>query len=234
VICVKTEQILLAKLERAEQHIYDLEQRWTRFIKHAYRVTSNDDPDTGDRAYRLSEAWDLEHNFSLIIGDAVHCLRSALDHLAYHVMSISPGITDKALGKVYFPIAEDAHKYKTEQRARIEGMRQEAIEAIDRIQPYGGGSGGIFWHLHSLDIIDKHKLLIAVGSTNRLHSMPPSRIKDLKQRFLKMSPDSYSAAEDAILFKTTPTSIKFPLKTGDILTVVPKSEVNEHMNSPLK
>lgn len=225
-----TEALLNAKLERAERHIYYLKKAWDLFSRQGYRVKSKDDPNTGDRTYYLADAWPIDTDFPLIIGDAVHCLRSALDHLTYHVMSLTSGITPKHLAKVYFPIAENAHKYRTEQRRRIKGMRQDAMKAIDDIEPYGGGSGEVLWHLHSLDLIDKHKLLIAVGSTNRLQSMPPGRIAATKRRFLGVKLDTYTPAQDAILFQTEPTNIIFPLKTGDELTVVPKSEVNEHMN----
>ena len=221
---------LNGKLEWAERHIYNLQDAWDIFRKDGYRVAFNDDLRTGDRTYYLTDAAPIDPDFSLIIGDAIHCLRSALDHLAYHVMSITPGITKKRLRHVYFPIGEDANEYITVKRTRIEGMRQDAIKAIDAIEPYGGGAGEILWHLHTLDIIDKHKLLIAVGSTNGLQSMAPSRIAAVKRRFLGVKLDTYTPAQDAILFRTEPTERIFPLKTGDVLTVIPKSEVNEHMN----
>jgi hypothetical protein len=228
-ISTDTEQRLTAKLEWAERHIYNLQDAWDLFCKDGYRVASNDDPQTGDRTYYLADVRPIESRFPLIIGDAVHSLRSALDHLAYHLMSISPGITAETLGHVYFPIAENPEKYKTAKR-RIEGMRQDAIKAIDAIEPYGGGAGEILWHLHSLDIIDKHKLLIAIGSTNSRQSMAPSRIAATKSNFLGIKLDTYTPAQDAILFRTEPTQIIFQLKTGDKLAVIPKSEVNEHMN----
>src|ERR1700682_1942445 len=188
-----------------------------------------DDVNTKERTYYLAEAREIDVEISSIIGDAVHNLRSALDHLAYRAMSITPGVTSKQLGKVNFPIAENAQKYNTETRTRIEGMRQDAIDAIDGIQPYGGGTGEIFWHLHSLDIIDKHRLLIVVGSTNRLHSMTPRQVAALKRNFLGMDLDAYTPAQDAILFQTESANIQFPLKTGDKLAVIPESEVNKHM-----
>lgn len=229
-ISIDTEQLLKAKLEWAERHIYSLQEAWDHFCKRAYRVEFNDDLNTGDRIYHLADACPIDASFSLLIGDAVHCLRSALDHLAYHVMSISPGITPKHLGKVYFPIGKDSNEYVTEKRTRIEGIRHDAIEVIDSIEPYGGGAGEILWHLHCLDIIDKHKLLIAVGSTNSLQSMAPSRVAATKRKFLRTRLDAYTPAQDALLFRTEPSKLIFPLKTGDVLAVIPMPEVNEYMN----
>lgn len=228
-VSLKTEEQIKAKLERARRHIYDLQELWNQFRQHGYRVAFKVDSNTRQRIYYLADVWEIDVNIPLTIGDAVHGLRCALDHLAYRVMSISPNVTDKQLRVVYFPIAENFQKYKTETRSRIQGMRQDAINSIDDLEPYGGGAGEILWHLHSLNIIDKHKLLIAIGSTNRLHSMTPIQISALKRQFLGMDLDAYTAAQDAVLFQTESANTRFPLKTGDVLAVFPESEVNEHM-----
>ena len=41
-------------------------------------------------------------------------------------------------------------------------MRQEAVKAIDRLKPYGGGND-FLWRLHGLNNIDRHRLLFTVG-----------------------------------------------------------------------
>ncbi len=42
-------------------------------------------------------------------------------------------------------------------------MRQEAIEAIDRLKPYKGGNEPL-WKIHELNNIDKHRFLFTVGN----------------------------------------------------------------------
>ena len=143
---------------------------------------------------------------------------------------MSPGITAKNLQSVYFPIAETAAEYQSLKGRRVKGMRQDTVKAIDLIEPYRGGAGEILWQLHDLDIIDKHKLLIAVGSTSRQQSMPPSEIARLKREFLGIRQQIYTPAQEAILFQTARASIQFPLKRGDILAIIPEREVNEHMH----
>lgn len=59
--------------------------------------------------------------------------------------------------------------------------------------------------------------------------MAPSPIAAIKINFLGIKLDTYSPAQDASLFRTEPVNRIFPLKTGDILATVSKSEVNEHM-----
>jgi hypothetical protein len=180
---------LLSKVERAEKHIRDVQAERDAFLaEDPYPFFHEDDLQSGERVYYLRSARDVPDSLPLIVGDAVHNLRSALDHLAHHLVCVgnsSPG----PFTHVYFPIAKDATEYITTRDRKIEGMGNNAIKAIDTIEPYGGGSGEIFWHLHCLDIIDKHRLLITVGAQNPSHSMAPSMRAEIGTRFLGLSPD---------------------------------------------
>lgn len=101
-------------------------------------------------------------NLSLIAGDAIHNLRSVLDHLAHHLVCI--GMNSRGpFSHVYFPIAENRKKYDTTKADFVEGMRKDAKDAIDAEEPYGGGKGRLLWQLHQLDIIDKHRTVYTIG-----------------------------------------------------------------------
>jgi|SRR5882762_198517 len=69
-----------------------------------------------------------------------------------------------------FPIV-DPVKFKTEQdevqfiERKIEGMRAVIKDAIRSVKPYKGGND-ILWTIHDLDIVDKHRILLAVGFTS--------------------------------------------------------------------
>jgi hypothetical protein len=124
---------------------------------------------------------------------------------------------------VYFPIAVNSEKFRAV-KATTKGPRPEAIKTIDDVQPYGGGAGEILWHLHFLDILDKHQLLIPAALANLRQSMSPSVIIGFRYAFLNVV-GHYS---DAQLARSVPHSIQrspFPLKAGDVLCVVPKSQV---------
>jgi hypothetical protein len=47
----------------------------------------------------------------------------------------------------------------------VEGASEEAIEALRRIRPYEGGNG-LLYVLHTLNNIDKHRLLLTVTLKN--------------------------------------------------------------------
>jgi hypothetical protein len=94
-------------------------------------------------------------------GDIVHNLRSALDHLAHQLVLVgSPG--KEPTRRIEFPIAKDFATYEKDKRAKVEGMRQDAIAAIDALKPYKGGNDDL-WRIHELDNIDKHRGLFTIG-----------------------------------------------------------------------
>lgn len=232
-----------AKAERAERHIYDLQAEWDTFKKsHAYKVTHEDDAKIGQRIYRLSDAWEIPHKIPLIAGDAIHNFRCALDHIAYQMVFVCTGGVGP-FSRVYFPIGRDLDDFrlkleetsvhKSKSRGIVKRLRPEAIKAIEAVEAYEGGCNAILWHLHCLDITDKHHLLITAGSLNRFHSMTPSKIADLKKRFLGMKDTTLTPARDAHSFLSESTSAPFPLKAGDEIYRVPLSEVDENIYFPI-
>jgi hypothetical protein len=71
-------------------------------------------------------------------------------------------IGGKVNKNIAFPIAENKLIYDEIKERRTKGMSSAAIAAID-VQPYGGGND-VLWHLHALNNIDKHRLILTVGS----------------------------------------------------------------------
>lgn len=93
-------------------------------------------------------------------GDIVHNLRSALDHLAYQLVTIGSG--SEPSRRAEFPIAKSFATYEAEKARKVEGMRPLAIKAIDNVKPYRGGNDAL-WRIHELDNIDKHRTLFSVA-----------------------------------------------------------------------
>jgi hypothetical protein len=63
---------------------------------------------------------------------------------------------------VEFPIARDFPTYESEKAKKLEGIRPEAVKAIDDLKPYKGGNAHL-WRIHELDNIDKHRALYSVA-----------------------------------------------------------------------
>ena len=104
----------------------------------------------------------ISFNILTTTGDVIHNLRSALDHLAYQLVLVgTPGVEPSR--QVEFPIAKDEATYETDKPRKVKGMQLRAIEAIDRLRPYHGGTEA-FWRIHELDNIDKHRDLFKTGT----------------------------------------------------------------------
>jgi hypothetical protein len=152
------------KFQRAKRHMDELRAlAHLFFITNPYSFSGKPDLQKGKVEYTMDIVKAVPPEIPLIAGDVIQTLRSALDHLAYQLYRRGPG--GKGHGKhIYFPIAEDKEKYEKQKDGQTSGMSSQAINAIDAIQPYKGGND-ILWHLHALNIIDKHRTILTGGST---------------------------------------------------------------------
>jgi len=152
-------QACRSKIERAKKHIRDLDLARVAFLgTNPYVGIPKFHPEENQTVFVLESIPGVPNEIAAILGDAIHNLRTALDYLASELVR-SAGNEPKG---VYFPIADTAEKYEAESGGKTKGMPKEAKEIIDRLRPYGGGNY-FLWALHKLDIIDKHRLLPAVG-----------------------------------------------------------------------
>jgi len=141
-----------------------------------YVVNTHFHSETRDNAEAGNREWwawcdvpDLDP-LSLAIGDVIHNLRSALDHLYFQLVTANGETPDRS---TYFPIKKDRASYQQD-RARFEQQIGSAAAAeLDKLEPYPEGSP-FLWDLHQLDITDKHKLLVPVATCYRgtIDTMP--------------------------------------------------------------
>jgi hypothetical protein len=155
--------LIRTKVERAEQHIQNLDVALRAFLdSNPYLTARQTDPERPDfMVYWLSGARPIPPLIPLIAGDALANLRGALDHLAFQLAWLNGTRDDRILKNTYFPIFDDATKYVAEAPGKVKGMSQAAKEAIDACKPYKGGNDALWW-LHRLNNIDKHRLLVTV------------------------------------------------------------------------
>lgn len=128
-----------------------------------YKVGAKHHPETRKLIYYVVSVEPVPDCLPLIAGDVIQNLMSALDHLAYQIVSNDTADNPPAPRRIYFPIADDAAKYETKKRERKEGATQATFDALDGIKSYKGGND-LLWVLHQLNNIEKHRLLLTVGS----------------------------------------------------------------------
>lgn len=149
------------KIKRANQHIHELNRIFDSFLdSDFYRFVSKRDADTNESV--LEYCVDpMPEEVPLILGDALHNLRTSLDFVATEIKSRAGQGTDHS----NFPIRDSEEKAK----AAINGGFKEAAPAsvisviLNEIKPYKRGNDAL-WALHTLDMTDKHFLIIPTVS----------------------------------------------------------------------
>lgn len=113
-----------------------------------------------------SETW------GVLLGEIVHNLRSALDHLVYEASA--PDENGRPLSGTEFPIFIDEDKFRSEARGgglyKIRGLTAETRAFVESVQPFRSKNPRrhSLWALQDLSNTDKHRLLNMVVAAYRL------------------------------------------------------------------
>lgn len=159
------------KIDRAYTHIHELEQliAWycapdlhSPILQH----------DAAGHSKMVLQSEPIPPQTALIVGDAIHCLRAALDHAAY---TMTTGKVKKEF--ISFPFGKD--------RASLEGLINggnisvagpavtKAI--VEQIKPYlidentGEQGNPALWAMNKLDNIDKHREILLATAEVETH-----------------------------------------------------------------
>ena len=197
------------KVQRAKKHIYELDAEIAEFWRrNPYSVVTEEETDTGDKVWRVKVRIQPPLRWALIVGDAVHNLRSSLDLLVNQLV-IAEGRFEPS-DKTAFPIGWTAEDYKTKAARVTKGISEVAEEMIAALKPYKGGNEAL-WRLHRLDILDKHRLLVTVGAAHKNVIMPMA------------SRDWLGGAFNDLRLSIVPEDREFPLKDSDEIFRVAKA-----------
>jgi len=117
----------------------------------------------GDGSFRVKRMRAVPDNIALIMGDAAHNLRSALDHFAWAAVSAQDRGT-----RTYFPIwgktaVPGPGEWREQVCRQLKGAPVGLIDAVAQLEPWEMGRDSLLWAIHELDRIDKHRLLLSVA-----------------------------------------------------------------------
>ena len=154
------------KIERAEKHISDIEQRLLT-ANDAYELRMGIHADTGKQFLYCGVAEESRHirgHLALMIGDAIHNLKCALDIAwADTIQRVSPAGHNR---ETKFPVRSNLHDLESvlTKTAKVDATSPLFDFMVNRLGSYDANKGGDFfvWAIHRLDIHDKHQLLIPV------------------------------------------------------------------------
>lgn len=170
------------KVERAEFHVEAVMNEFdTWSSNNAYAFSREIRPDGLSHLYRAVNPPRANPTWPVEIGEAVHALRSSLEHLAWQLVIAGGGRPNEGTS---FPIL-------SRKPSRKEGLKIErkipsgAHQLIEAVQPYNGTHGGrLLQAINALDIIDKHRELLvtvaAVGRATSYASFGPPPLLDVR------------------------------------------------------
>jgi hypothetical protein len=154
---------VLVKIERAKSHLRDFDLR-TRRTEEAYRraVVRERDEERAELVFRFGHVPTLRPTLSAVIGDAIHNLRVALDHLAWQLVIASGGQPNDSTAFPILEIAPAPNRYGHTRPQIPPGVSKEMRKVLDEVQPYklAKPANHDLMVLHRLDINDKHRQLL--------------------------------------------------------------------------
>ena len=178
------------KIDRAKKHIADIEGR-IGGLPDAY--TARIQLDTAARCrvvkYSLNDKRVLT-DISLMVGDAVHNLKCALDYTWCETVKQLVPTAERRFAK--FPVYETKEKLEIALAgAKIDGSANVGLFKFitGEIKPYSGGNYAV-WSVHRLDIRDKHRLLLPVFA---LASIDGLEVEDDERKLIKIN--TYSTSD---------------------------------------
>jgi hypothetical protein len=161
------------KLNRAQFHLNTSKESIDAFFKSKpYEIVRQVNPDTSQLFGVLRIRRECPPAWGILVGDFIHNLRSALDHLVWQLVIHETGNPPTTLD-TQFPIFQTEVGYNTRgEPVRLKGVGARAKALIKTLQPFstGEGTNSPLWHLHELSNFDKHRRICLTGSvTHQLH-----------------------------------------------------------------
>ena len=144
------------KLERAQEHVRNLDVLFAAFMdaRPHLPVIKDKRNDRGiwQMTLEISSRIPPPTEIGLVLGDAVHNFRCALDHMTWELIGSDGGTQDRYTA---FPTGDTRINFES----RVKGMitpRQDTKQFFVDLAVYPSGHGEILYGLHLLDNADKH------------------------------------------------------------------------------
>jgi hypothetical protein len=158
------------KIERAYEHVRDLESRIETFRKvRPYLVVPDIDPDRKLYSnalarfhsaivtpYVVRAAATIPPIWSGIVADAIHSLNVALDYLWQRTLY---GTSNRR--KDHFPAVENPKSAKARFRGKEQGACKAAVDLLNAADAFRVGNP--FWDIRCFDDADKHDTMVLVA-----------------------------------------------------------------------
>jgi hypothetical protein len=152
------------KVQRANKHIREIQTILTEFANSDFYTVSidyNPEQRTNTLCFSIDKTGFPIDDTALAIGDVLHNLRSALDHLWYNVVLRCDG---RPTDWTRFPVFDAGEELVNAINAALKKKQITIAVAqfvLETIKPYYAGNP-VIWGLHTLNIREKHEVLVPV------------------------------------------------------------------------
>lgn len=157
------------KIDRATEHINEINKILRENPPFSYVVQTN--IQARECAALVKRNKPLIERIACISGDAIHNLRTALDHVYWSI--VSPCVSDvKARKNIQFPHSKTwAGLNEAVSNRMAQKVSADFFKVLINLKPYSEKGGNKLLSLiHTLDVEDKHRLLIPTGDYKQITS----------------------------------------------------------------
>lgn len=173
-----------AKLHRADAHLADFGAAVGAFLAADPFVADRSVSGDG-RAHVVTwiRTAPIPEAISLLAGDTVHNLRSALDHLAVDLEQLSAALSGHRLTpeeerRPQFPVAKSQQDFDR-QTSRFSHLDPSTIAVLKTFQPFvmtpSHPERSLLWQVSDLDNLDKHRMLAPIPISPIVVTRPDHR-----------------------------------------------------------
>ena len=181
------------KVARAEYHVESIGSAIRDFFKDDFKIPQAQgyiDLDKEWQVFCWAGLKPFPAEWGVMLGDAVHNLRSGLDHLMWQLVDACPG--DSPGNHTQFPVSDTKAKWRDDIDERCKnrgpppthGLSQEAFDFVKSFQPFASGNKGKIGkrikRLHHISNTDKHRQILA---NLPYHLSPPKRLELLPRGY---------------------------------------------------
>jgi hypothetical protein len=144
----------ILKAKRAYRHIDEFQRCVDDFSSTPFYEIFLHQNEAGEWQPVVRPLKPIPDDLPLIIGDVIHNLRAALEHLVYALVPER---------ETTFPMHQTRKNFETDMskidpiEAALPGAKRAFLE---KIQPYEDGNGELLYAIHTLDIADKHHQIL--------------------------------------------------------------------------
>ncbi|MDQ6867933.1 MAG: hypothetical protein M3178_05865 [Pseudomonadota bacterium] len=215
----------IARVSRAEEHLADFVRKVAqRGQEQIDAITFNPDPNNPQQFIINQVHLPMDFSFSILIGEIVYNIRSALDYLVFELAGLDSGYLIEG---TQFPIEDKKKGFKRRiQGGWLDGLNSAHIAAIEALQPYRGCDWTAV--LKNLSNPDKHVHLVPSRADHEFtfHGADANHVIDFRDMPGAVHSTVMSDGTEVYVKAMLTTSIQFPDGTPVIETLeILKSEV---------